>query len=151
MASARSTVSIARTTPAQKPRGEHNMTFSCGFLEGREDVMSFRGFSDQGQNAKPRDSVTCAPLSSTRAAERQKFRCDHDKRAGRRRGSEPPGAWCGGDLQIYLYSQHVLNIGLRKPGRRAYISIIPVIFDGNRLRPAGRAERKENLPWRPSL
>src|SRR5215468_11772496 len=40
MASARSTVSIARTTPAQKPRGEHNITFNCGFAEGREDVMS---------------------------------------------------------------------------------------------------------------
>src|SRR5262249_15134869 len=39
MASARSTVSIARTTPAQKPRGEHNITFNCGFWEGREDVM----------------------------------------------------------------------------------------------------------------
>jgi hypothetical protein len=27
----RSTVSIARTTPAQNPRGEHNSTFSGGF------------------------------------------------------------------------------------------------------------------------
>jgi hypothetical protein len=33
MASARSTVSIARTTPAQKPRGEHNITFRGGFGE----------------------------------------------------------------------------------------------------------------------
>src|SRR5215831_4822398 len=40
MASARSTVSIARTTPAQKPRGEHNITFRCGFSEDWEDVMS---------------------------------------------------------------------------------------------------------------
>src|SRR5271154_3547672 len=34
MASARSTVSIARTTPAQKPRGEHNSTFRGGFCKG---------------------------------------------------------------------------------------------------------------------
>jgi len=49
MASARSTVSIARTTPAQKPRGEHNNTFSCGFSEGWGDVMSIsiQGFSDE--------------------------------------------------------------------------------------------------------
>src|SRR6516225_3147828 len=39
MASARSTVSIARTTPAQKPRGEHSITFNGGFAEGL-DVMS---------------------------------------------------------------------------------------------------------------
>src|ERR1700722_2378668 len=31
MASARSTVSIARTTPAQKPRGEQSTILKCGF------------------------------------------------------------------------------------------------------------------------
>jgi hypothetical protein len=31
MVSARSTESIARTTPAQKPRGEHKITFNAGF------------------------------------------------------------------------------------------------------------------------
>src|SRR5262249_51985162 len=33
-ASARSTVSMARTTPAQKPRGEQSMTSRIGFLAG---------------------------------------------------------------------------------------------------------------------
>src|SRR5215471_204543 len=61
MASARSTVSIARTTPAQKPRGEHNITFSCGFSEGWEDVMSvpFRWLSAR-ESRDPQDVVCCA-------------------------------------------------------------------------------------------
>ena len=39
MASARSTVSIARTTPAQKPRGEHSITFNGGFAEGLRSLV----------------------------------------------------------------------------------------------------------------
>jgi hypothetical protein len=41
--------------------------------------------------------------------------------------------------------QYLLSIRLRKPVGRAYIPDIPVIHDGNRLRPSGRAEHKENL------
>src|SRR5450631_5156 len=42
MVSARSTVSIARTTPAQKPRGEHSTIFKSG-LAGTEAVMGDLG------------------------------------------------------------------------------------------------------------
>src|SRR5882672_8954380 len=59
MASARSTVSIARTTPAQKPRGEHNITFNCGFSEGRADVMSRIRGSCNGQRRNGQDLVFC--------------------------------------------------------------------------------------------
>src|ERR1700681_3380984 len=70
MASARSTVSMARTTPAQKPRGEHSITCSGGFCsggfsEGGEDVMSVSGFGGTQGISRP--------LSSTPAAERQNY------------------------------------------------------------------------------
>src|SRR5215468_5228360 len=62
MASARSTVSIARTTPAQKPRGEHNITFNCGFLQGRGDIMSspVRVQINGAWVLQPRDLVFCS-------------------------------------------------------------------------------------------
>src|SRR5712691_4458662 len=80
MASARSTVSIARTTPAQKPRGEHNNTFSRGFWRGGEEgdeAMSvlFRVSSQVRGKAASTDLVFCTPLSSMGAAERQSFHC----------------------------------------------------------------------------
>src|SRR6202030_1137360 len=80
MASARSTVSIARTTPAQKPRGEHNSTFSCGFSEGREDVMSvsFRGLRPS-RNRRIWFPAH-APVKHARRR-KAKFHCDTDEQA----------------------------------------------------------------------
>jgi len=46
--------------------------------------------------------------------------------------------------------QYRPSIGLHKQVGRAYIPAIPVILDGNRLRPPGGRSAKENLPWRPS-
>src|SRR5258708_4639103 len=43
MASARSTVSMARTTPAQKPRGEQSTILKSGFGSGLADIGAFSG------------------------------------------------------------------------------------------------------------
>jgi hypothetical protein len=49
-----------------------------------------------------------------------------------------------------LAPQIIVLCALHRLGRHVYIGQFLVIFDGMKLRPAGRTERKENLSWQPS-
>src|SRR5271165_7420686 len=62
MASARSTESMARTTPAQKPRGEHSTTFSAGFC-GIPESKSLKT-APKFRRHDPRHGVRRPALSS---------------------------------------------------------------------------------------
>jgi len=83
-----------------------------------------------------------------RASETQKFRWVVE--AGTAAESRPTPTNRPASPEFIHIRQYLRSRGLRKPGGHAYIPAIPVILDGNRLRPAGRAKHKENLPWRPS-
>src|SRR5882757_588611 len=116
MASARSTVSIARTTPAQKPRGEHSITFSCGLSgtwEAGADAISVfrvRLCSVRREAAPVGFGFSPASLSSMRAAETQNFHCHADAQAlGRGAIRVVAGP------EFVPLAQYLPNIGLRKP------------------------------------
>jgi hypothetical protein len=81
-----------------------------------------------------------------RAAETQNFQSRRAGAAGRQARVWPFGRLPGArSREIVHIFQYLRNIGLRKPVARAYILRIPVISMATWLRPAGRAERKENL------
>src|ERR1700676_3704832 len=152
MASARSTVSIARTTPAQKPRGEHNITFSGGFSQ-RDVIKGFRRFARGRCAGRPRPpgfGFSLTPLSSMGAAETHSFHAERGltrpelprTRPGGRRGAAKPA-----NLSI---SPNIFAIGLRKPVGRAYIPSIPVIPDGNKASPRRAGGAQGDFTWRPS-
>jgi hypothetical protein len=154
---------MARTTPAQKPRGEHNSTLSCGFSpeaegvgteageEGDEDVISamFRGFGSSNRAGAPHscDLVFCPhPCQACGRPKRKTFNRAGATQQVDGRWFGPSGACRGAQsTEIVHIFQYLRNIRLRKPVARAYIPNIPVISMATWLRPAGRAERKENL------
>jgi hypothetical protein len=137
-------VSIARTTPAQKPRGEHKSTFNCGFSEAWEDDISVRSRLRLRRLLRAHNAgIWFFAHADVKPAARENVNLHVNavNNAGHRQNIPSPRR----PLNLFTFPTWLSASGLHKSMLRAYITTIHVILDGNRLGPPA-AGAQENLP-----